>query len=327
MSEPPADPVVSVVMSVFNGGTKLPRTIDSILNQTFTNFEFLIVDDGSTDNSLKILEEYAHADSRIRIISQSNQGLTKSLNTACFAARGTFVARQDVGDSSFPERLLTQIRYFDSHPDVVAVGTRALRIGPGNEPLGLTPNRSADAVMHDLLMHGRGLVHAASSFRVSAFRKIGGYRDEFRIAQDIDLWLRLSEVGCLIETAEILFSVEFEISGISGRNHAAQDQLARLALKSLDLRRNNLSDSAVLDEVRTICDTKTASVHDPKQERCLANYFIGSQLFALRDRRTRHYLVAALDSPRVFLRAFAKLLVSLWYCRRVVTNAQILDEA
>jgi glycosyltransferase involved in cell wall biosynthesis len=327
MSEPATGPVVSVVMSVFNGETKLARTIDSILHQTFTDFEFLIVDDGSTDNSLKILEEYAQADTRIRIFSQSNQGLTKSLNTACFAARGRFIARQDVGDYSFPERLQTQIRYFDSDAEVVAVGTRALRIGPGDEPLGLTPTRSTETVMHDLLIHGRGLVHAASSFCVSAFKKIGGYRDEFRIAQDIDLWLRLSDVGRLLETAEILFSVEIEISGISGRNHAAQNQLARLALKSQALRRNDLSDSAVLEEVRAICDTKTALGRDPKQERCLANYFIGSQLFALRDRRSRRYFVAALYSPRVFLRAFAKLIISLWYCRRVVTNSQMLDEA
>lgn len=115
-------PRISVVMSVYNGEKYLRESIESILNQTFSDFEFIVANDGSTDNTPQILEEYKNRDSRIKIIQQENIGLTKSLNKAINLANGEYIARQDVDDLSLPERLERQMKLFreKSNIDLIA---------------------------------------------------------------------------------------------------------------------------------------------------------------------------------------------------------------
>lgn len=119
-------PKVSVVMSVYNGEKYLPETIDSILNQTFKDFEFIIINDGSTDKTAKILTSYD--DPRIRIFNQENMGLTKSLNRAISLAKGEYIARMDADDISYPERLKKQVDYLNKNPDIGLVGSKYIRI-------------------------------------------------------------------------------------------------------------------------------------------------------------------------------------------------------
>ena len=102
-------PEVSVVMSVYNGATGLSRSVDSILSQEGVNLELIVVNDGSTDQSIDILQEYASSDERVRVISQQNQGLTKALVVGCAAAHAEYIARQDAGDISLPGRLIKQL--------------------------------------------------------------------------------------------------------------------------------------------------------------------------------------------------------------------------
>src|SRR5919197_1200716 len=111
LAEMSDSPEVSVVMSVYNGAANLRETIDSILNQEGVSLEFIIVNDGSTDESPRILAEYAERDLRINIIRQENQGLTRALIRGCAAAQGTYIARQDTGDISLPGRLIQQLRF------------------------------------------------------------------------------------------------------------------------------------------------------------------------------------------------------------------------
>src|SRR5437868_3297696 len=122
----PGKPKVSVVMSVYNGTNLLRETIESILSQEGVALEFIIVNDGSTDESAVILDEYANLDPRVRIINQPNQGLTNGLIAGCAASRGDYIARQDTGDISLPDRLAKQLRWIEKHPDaaVVSCGTR-----------------------------------------------------------------------------------------------------------------------------------------------------------------------------------------------------------
>ncbi len=126
---------VSVVMSVYNGGSSLAATLDSILAQEGVAFEFIVVDDGSTDGSGALLDDYARRDERLRVIHQDNRGLTRALIRGCAAARGPFIARQDAGDISLPGRLARQSAFLESNPEVVltACGTRF--VGPAGELL------------------------------------------------------------------------------------------------------------------------------------------------------------------------------------------------
>ncbi|MCC7446516.1 MAG: glycosyltransferase family 2 protein, partial [Anaerolineae bacterium] len=118
---PVVSPAVSVLMSVYNDQAHVGLAIRSIVEQTFTNFEFLIVDDGSTDDSGSILRAWAGADARITLIEQSNQGLTRSLNTMVARARGQFIARMDSDDIAYPDRLHQQVEYLQAHPTVGVV--------------------------------------------------------------------------------------------------------------------------------------------------------------------------------------------------------------
>lgn len=117
------EPKISIVMSTFNRADYLPAAIESILNQTFKDFEFIIVNDGSTDNTDTVLNAYARQDSRIKILkNKTNQGLINSLNRGLDLARGTYIARMDDDDFSLPHRLEIQANYLDTHPDITVLG-------------------------------------------------------------------------------------------------------------------------------------------------------------------------------------------------------------
>ena len=116
-------PLVSVIMAVKNGGDLVKEAIDSILIQSLTNFEFIIINDGSTDETLRTLQAYR--DPRILVVSQENQGLAKALNKGLMLARGKYIARQDHDDISLPTRLEKQVQYLEQHPRVGLLGTAA----------------------------------------------------------------------------------------------------------------------------------------------------------------------------------------------------------
>ncbi len=172
-----SSPTVSVVMSVFNGATTLARTVESIRNQTLRDFELIIVNDGSTDRTPELLRDYEVADRRVHVVNQKNRGLTAALNEGCARARGEFIARQDCGDRSLPERLDLQVRFLHAHPDVVAVGAGIRRMTSDGELLGVDQRglMAAD-VTSALQSRGIGILHAASMFRRDAFASAGGTR-------------------------------------------------------------------------------------------------------------------------------------------------------
>src|SRR5262245_47015027 len=129
------NPEVSVVMSVHNGASHLVATLDSILSQEGVELEFIAVNDGSTDKSAQILDDYAQRDDRMRVVHQDNTGLTVALIRGCGIARGEFIARQDVGDVSLPGRLARQRAILDAEPAVVMVSCATRFVGPADEEL------------------------------------------------------------------------------------------------------------------------------------------------------------------------------------------------
>lgn len=306
-------PAVSVVMSVYNGAPKLEKTIRSILAQTFTDFEFVVVNDGSTDASLDILNRLQKEDRRVRVIDQPNAGLTRALNTGCMAARGDIIVRQDVGDISLPTRIEVQVKYLHMNPRVVAVGVASRRIGPAGEVLGEHSRPiEPETITRELTENGLGLLHASSAFRREAFFAVGGYRPEFRFAQDTDLWLRIIEYGLLAEVPEVLFEVDIETAGISAQRIDQQVLLWNIARECFRARQEGVSESALLARAGEISASHVAAV-DPRTRRVQelrAEYFIGSQLFSLRDSRCRRYLWNASKVPSLRARALGKFLLS-----------------
>src|ERR1700726_1508117 len=119
-------PTISVLMPVYNAERYVAEAVESILSQTFADFEFIIIDDGSKDRSLAILEEYAARDPRIRLVSRPNTGIVKALNQGLALASGELVARMDADDIAMPERLAKQRDYLADHPECVMVGSRVL---------------------------------------------------------------------------------------------------------------------------------------------------------------------------------------------------------
>ncbi|MDJ0799829.1 MAG: glycosyltransferase [Calothrix sp. MO_167.B12] len=185
-------PKVTVLTAVYNGESYLREAIDSILAQTFPDFEFLIINDGSTDSTQEIIQFYD--DPRIRLINNEyNLGLTRSLNKGLELAKGEFIARQDADDISEPERLAKQVAFLETHPEVALVGTWYKDIDPQGNLIGEC-NLPCDCtqIRWDILFYCP-FVHSAVMFRKHTIaEQIGFYDEAFSYAQDYDLWWRIS---------------------------------------------------------------------------------------------------------------------------------------
>lgn len=187
-------PTASVVMSVFNGAQFLREALDSILNQTFRDLEFIVVDDGSTDATAQILDEYQRRDPRMRVLHQENQGLIMSLNRGADLARGKYIVRMDADDVALPHRLAWQVDALEKNADLAVLGG-AIEIIDANGAKIKTHRFPArhDEIRSDLLRGGFSISHPAAAIRTQALRSVGGYRKAFVGAEDYDLWLRLAE--------------------------------------------------------------------------------------------------------------------------------------
>ena len=221
---PPEQPTVSVLMTVYNGQRYLSAAVESVLEQTYHDFEFVIIDDGSTDSSPAILERYAKQDCRIRILTRSNKGLTKSLNEGLQHVRGRYLARMDADDISLPNRFEKQVTYLDEHPDRVLVGTRCILIDPDGLPICekrhiVMEHEEIDTL---LLRMSWPLVHPSVMMRTEVVKQVGGYDERYRTNQDHDLFLRLAEVGKLANLPEILLLYRQHFESIGFRRVAEQ---------------------------------------------------------------------------------------------------------
>lgn len=185
-------PLVSVLLAVHNGGPLLDEAIYSILAQTLTDFELLVIDDGSTDDSYH--RAAAFNDPRIRILrNETNIGLTRSLNRGLAEARGEYVARQDADDISLPNRLAAQVQFLRANHDVVLVGTGAVRINPKGARIGTNDMPSTHEAIRWASLVDNPFLHTSVMFRRAVVQQErGGYNEEFVVCQDYDLWNRLA---------------------------------------------------------------------------------------------------------------------------------------
>lgn len=213
-------------MSVLNGEKYLRESIESILRQTFTDFEFLIIDDGSSDETPAILRAYAEADQRIRIETNPRRmGLTASLNKGLALARAPIIARQDADDVSFPIRLEVQRRILDDSPGVVLVSGRVETIDVEGKITGkVRPSRPArDTLIPWMLLFYNYLIgHSLAMFRRDVVRSIGGYDLHYTYSQDYELWLRLSRMGQIKLPEVMLLQLRMHGESISKRSRRSQ---------------------------------------------------------------------------------------------------------
>ena len=187
-------PRVTVAMSVHDDAATVGAAIESILGQTFQDFEFLIVNDGSSDGSGAIIDSFAAADPRIRAIHQPNRGLIASLNRLVAEARGDLIARMDGDDISLPGRFAAQVAFLDAHPDHGVLGTNTNEIDEADRITLCTDLHPLDhAAVQAALRRGSPVAHSSVMMRTAVVREGGGYRAAYRHCEDYDLWLRLSE--------------------------------------------------------------------------------------------------------------------------------------
>lgn len=189
--------LVSIILPTYNRAGYIKKSIESVLRQTYRDFELIIIDDGSADGTAKILSQYQKRDSRVRIIrNEKNLGFVKSLNKGISLARGKYIARLDDDDFwSNSQKLEKQIRFFEDNPDYILVGGGMIKIDEKGKEIKkyLFPENDKD--IREIMLLTDPFVHPAVVFKKEAWRLVGGYDERFYFSQDWDLWARLGKVG------------------------------------------------------------------------------------------------------------------------------------
>jgi len=229
-------------MPLFNTKLYVGKAIESILNQSFQDYVFLIINDGSTDGCEIIAKSYK--DDRIKIIHQTNSGPGVVMNKALdYALRENipFIARMDADDISHPDRLKNQILILGKYPQMAACSCNAFYIDSETEKIigSSTVSNSPKLIRWEIRNGLRGLILGASMFQTKALLKIGGFRDQFKHAEEVDVFLRLIENYELINSLEYHYQIRFRKSSFSLRNFNQNVSYQFYALDCADQRKNN----------------------------------------------------------------------------------------
>lgn len=295
-------PLVSVVMGVRNAEKELAPTVRSVLAEDQPEIEFIVVDDGSRDGTPGILEGMAVEDGRLKVIRQSPEGLTMALIRGCAEARGEFIARQDAGDISLPGRFAAQAELLRNHPQVGFVSCRTEFVGPEGEPLWTARGGEAEQEPADILdpcaVNGvkEGPTHHGSTmFRAEHYRKVGGYRPEFLMGQDWDLWYRLAEWSRFAMVPQSLYRARIGLCSLSMVRRDLQSAFAACSLDALRARLRGEPEIPALKRARAL----HPDFHCAARPRAAPGaLFIGSLLADNGDPRCRKYfLIAAREQP------------------------------
>ena len=278
-------PLVSVVMAVFNGERFLPETLDSVLNQTFRDFELIIVDDGSTDGTPAVLAHYLQADPRLVVQHGPNRGQVVSLNIGCRLARGRYIARIDADDVCLPERFERQVQFLERNPQVAMVGSSISNIDERGTPLATWPLPTGDQEIRDRLFGLREIpfCHVTLMFRTVVYHAVNGYRTAFAPAEDYDMWLRIAERWQVANLPEPLVKVRRRAQSLSF-THARQQVISRLvALAVSEKRRAGERDPIDQEEPVSLGLARSLGVSDAVFEASLMGvyqYWIDAMLQA-----------------------------------------------
>jgi glycosyltransferase involved in cell wall biosynthesis len=213
-------------MPVYNTEAYLTDSIDSILGQTFQDWELICVDDGSSDGSLEILRRYERADSRVRVITRPHSGNYRARNAGMALARGRYIAAMDSDDVALPERLRRQVDHMERHPECVGLGAAVKIVGPDLMPIDVGRVALDHETIDRQALEGNGYAirQPVAMFRTEAVRQVDGYRDEVLFQGDTDIYLRLAEIGRLANLPDILLLYRLRFESIGHAQRDVQDQ-------------------------------------------------------------------------------------------------------
>lgn len=232
-------PVVSVVMPVFNARPFIAQTLESICNQSFADWELILIDDGSTDGTNEILARYRQADARIQVVRTENRGQVNACALGVSMARGEFIARHDHDDLSEPERFALQIEALRANPDLVALGTGCLLIDSAGDVRGRQKVETSPQRIRKQLAYENPMKNPTVMLRKWAWDKVGGERACFGHAHDYDLWLRMVEIGDLGNIDQPLLRYRVH-DGQASYVYSASQAICLLAIRlSTERRRAN----------------------------------------------------------------------------------------
>jgi Glycosyltransferases involved in cell wall biogenesis len=280
-------PALSVLLPVYNGERFLAEAIESILAQTFTDFEFIIINDGSRDGSGAIIDDYAARDARIRAFHQDNRGLVDTLNRGIALARAPLIARMDADDISLPRRFERQIHRFENRPDLAAVGGCIIHIDETGKLIHRSDYPAGGAALRRFLERASPLAHPAVIMRRDVVCGLGGYRRQYKYAEDYDLWLRMHDAGYSLENiAEPVLHYRQHVEKVSFQHSQQQALTAFVARLAHRVRVAGLPDPT--DDIAAI-DESTMELFPPA-----IRGDVDAELFV-----RRHNMLSLADVPTI----------------------------
>jgi len=222
---------ISVLLPVYNAEKYLAETLDSLLRQTYKEFEIIAINDGSTDSSILVLKEYAARDKRIQVISQKNQGIVATLNRAAELAKGEFLARIDADDLALPRRFELQIKAIKADSSIVLVAGGFDVMNEDGEILyhDAVPSQSIDLL--NAMRTRNPIAHGSVLIRKEAFDKVNGYNSDCGPTEDYDLWMRLAQIGKIVALPQTIFRWRVNPLGITSTKSELMEYHMRINLK------------------------------------------------------------------------------------------------
>ena len=249
---------ISVIMSVYNGEKYLREAIDSILNQTFKDFEFIIINDGSIDKSLEIIQSYN--DDRIKIVNQGNTGLAKALNNGIAISKSDFIARMDADDIAYPERIQKQYEFLLGNPDYIIVGSNAKIIDKAGYFVRDSNLSTTDEEMKGMLP-STPFIHPSVMFRKNIFYKAGQYPEYMLKAQDVVLFNSMTKYGKFANIPEHLMQYRIVPTANTARAGTISERFNKILSKAIEHNKISDDDFAYLKTITSNRNSKERSAN------------------------------------------------------------------
>lgn len=236
-------------MPVYNAEKYLELAINSIIEQSYQDFDLIIVNDGSIDGSLNILRKYETLDSRIKIINKKNEGIVSALNLAIKNTNAKYIARMDADDISHPDRFKEQLSYLRNNKNCVVVGCQCEFIDEVGNVIGKTSVPTKDNDIRCFIYYESPFVHPSVIINRSIAGELMLYKEEWRLAEDLDLWFRLLSVGMFGVVDKCLFKYRVFNSSLSGKNQSKQKDLD-FKIRSTYYGESNICSLFFLNQIR-----------------------------------------------------------------------------
>ncbi len=266
-------PLVSVVMNVHNGEKYLEEAIRSILVQSYRHFEFIIINDGSTDDTQSILDRLLVEDDRLQVFHQEQRGIYCSANRGCRVAKGKYIARFDADDISFSQRLELQVAFLEEHPHIAVLGTAVIRINGNGDPIETYSPPIEPSQVKATLPYWDAIVQPTAMMRKDNFLQLNGYREVYQLAGDYDLWMRMSEQFKLANLSEPLIYWRMHAGQVTNCNVRKHTIYTLVAQRAARMREKTGSDplenvEAVTPEVLSELDISEGRIRKGFFEGC-----------------------------------------------------------